>query len=183
MESLAPRARSWSTALVADTAALNAEIRPIRVLKVVGPAFIGYGTEQTLRLSLAQGARELTGDDDEGVAALRAACSAEEWDHGGTDHHVVPSFGCVSDQGNVLAMAGYKTWGGEIAHISVVCAPSRRGRGLASTVVACAARHAVSAGLVPQYRTLTSNVPSMAVARQVGFEAYGFSVSVRLALE
>jgi len=77
-------------------------------------------------------------------------------------------------------MAGYKVWGREIAHISIVCAPRHRGDGLASAAVACAAQHALSAGLVPQYRTLASNGPSMAVAGKIGFEAYGFSVSVRL---
>lgn len=180
MAQLAIRARTWSTALISDSAALAAEIGPLKVRRIVGPAFIGYGTAQTLNLSLAAGARELTRGDDEGVARLRAACSAEEWEHGGSDPHLVPSFGCTSDQGDVLALAGYKTWGREIAHISIVCAPQQRGRGLASAAVACAARHALAAGLLPQYRTLASNGPSMAVAKRLGFETYGLSVSVRL---
>jgi len=180
MASLAVRARSWTGALVADGAALEAEIRALKVEKIVGPANIGYGTAQTLDLSLAAGARALTRSDDEGVARLRTACGEEEWEHGGSDPHVVPTFGCVDDRGEVLALAGYKVWGGEIAHIAIVTAPEQRGRGLASAAVACAARHALAAGLLPQYRTLASNGPSMAVARKVGFEAYGFSVHVRM---
>jgi hypothetical protein len=46
--------------------------------------------------------------------------------------------------------------------------------------VAHAAEHALGAGLVPQYRTLQSNTPAMAVAKRLGFVEYGFSVYVRL---
>ena len=64
--------------------------------------------------------RSHTRADDEGVTWLHAACSDEEWEHGGSDHRSVPAFGCIGDQGEVLAMAGYKVWGREIAHISIV---------------------------------------------------------------
>ena len=43
-----------------------------------------------------------------------------------------------------------------------------------------AAQHALSAGLVPQYRTLKANAPSMKIAQRIGFSEYGFSVYVRL---
>lgn len=180
MDLLANRASGWSRSLVADASALAAEVRPLEVEKIVGPAFIGYGTAQTLDLSPATEGRELTPADDVAVARLRAVCGAEEWEHGGSDHHAVPTFGCMNDRGDVLALAGYKAWGEEIAHISIVSAPRQRGRGLGSAAVACAARHALDAGLVPQYRTLASNEPSMGVARRLGFERYGFSVFVRL---
>jgi len=180
LDALAIRARRWSNALVQDHAALSAEIQPLGIERIVGPAYIGYGTSTTLDLSLGAGARSLTRADDAGVARLRAACSHEEWEHGGSDPHAVPTFGCVDAGGEVLAMAGYKVWGDTIAHISIVSAPRGRGRGFASSAVACAARHAFSAGLVPQYRTLAHNGPSMGVARRLGFQPYGFSVAVRL---
>ena len=46
--------------------------------------------------------------------------------------------------------------------------------------VARAARHAVAAGHMPQYRTLRANLPSMRIAERLGFQAYGFSSYVRL---
>lgn len=180
LEALASRARTWSSALVADASALAAELRPLEVERIVGPAFIGYGTAETLDLTLAPGARALTSADDAAVAGLRAACGDEAWDHGGSDPRAVPTFGCFDDRGALLTLAGYKTWGGEIAHIAIVSAPDHRGRGYASTAVACAARHALDAGLLPQYRTLAANEPSMAVAPKLGFARYGFSVFVRL---
>lgn len=180
MDLLASRASGWSNSLVADPSALAAELRQLEVEKIVGPAFIGYGTAKSLKLPLAAEGREVTPADDAAVAKLRGACSEEEWDHGGSDHHAVPAFGYYSDRGDVLALAGYKTWGQEIAHLSIVSAPRHRSRGFASAAVACAAQHALAAGLVPQYRTLVANGPAMGIARRLGFEGYGFSVFVRL---
>lgn len=180
MEALAERARTWSSGLVADPAALAAQVRPLVAERIVGPAFIGYGTEETLDLSPAQGARRLTPRDRDAVDRLRASCGDEEWDHGGSDPDAVPVFGCFDDRGRVLALAGYKTWGDAIAHIAIVAAPDHRGRGLATQAVARAARHALDAGLLPQHRTLEANGPSMGIARRLGFERYGFSVFVRL---
>ena len=57
LEPLAGRARGWSRSLVQDPAALASEIRPLAVERIVGPAFIGYGTAKTLDLSSAHGAR------------------------------------------------------------------------------------------------------------------------------
>jgi len=180
MAALARRARRWSRSLVAEPAALAAELEGLDLERIVGPAFIGYGTDSTLKLDLAARGRALTSGDAGAVAELRAACSDEAWAHGGSDPRIVPTFGCFDEAGQLCALAGYKTWGGTIAHISIVSAPSRRGRGFASAAVACAARHALGAGLLPQYRTLMSNEPSMAVARKLGFASYGFSVFVRL---
>jgi RimJ/RimL family protein N-acetyltransferase len=71
--------------------------------------------------------------------------------------------------------------GERIAHLSIVTAPGQRGRSLATAAAACAAPHALAEGLVPPYRTLESNAATMGVARRLGFERYGCSVSVRLA--
>lgn len=180
LDTLEERACNWTRTLVADTSALSVELRPLPIERIVGPACIGYGTSKTLDLSIGLRAHRLTQADYPGVARLQAMCSGEAWEHGGSDPHAVPTFGCVNKHGDVLALAGYKVWGGAIAHISIVSAPREQGRGHATAAVACAAQHALSAGLVPQYRTLASNVPSMAVAKKLGFKPYGFSVFVRL---
>ena len=181
MDLLADRAHGWSRSLVADHSALAEAVRPLQVERIVGPAFIGYGTAHTLTLEHAVGARALTSADHAAVADLRAACSEEEWDHGGSDAAQVQTFGCFDEAGNLLTLAGYKIWGGTIAHISIVSARDARGRGLGTQAVAAAAGHALDAGLLPQYRTLAANTPSMAVAKKLGFEEYGFSVFVQLA--
>ncbi len=177
---LRDRAAQWTRALVEDPATLADQLRAVAVDRIVGPAFIGYGTEATLKIGQADGARDLTSDDAAAVEALRAACEDEAWDHGGSSHGDVPTFGAFDEGGALGALAGYKTWGGEIAHIAIVSAPHARGRGFGAAAVARAAQHALSAGLLPQYRTLMSNAPSMAIARRLGFQAYGVSVFVRL---
>jgi len=91
--------------------------------------------------------------------------------------------GSFDASGELVAIAGYKEWrGGEgaIAHIAIVTAGDCRHRGHGTAAVALAAEHALNQGLLPQYRTLKSNAPSMHLAENLGFEEYGFSVYVRL---
>jgi GNAT superfamily N-acetyltransferase len=133
-----------------------------------------------LDLAPAVRGRALVPGDAASVARLRDGCTTEEWDHGGSDPETAPAFGCFDAQGDLLALAGYKTWGEEIAHLSIFSARDHRGRGFGRAAVAWAARHALDAGLLPPYRTLVANGPSMGIATRLGFERYGFSVFVRL---
>ena len=81
--------------------------------------------------------------------------------------------------GELIALAGYETWGGTIAHISIVTHPSHRNQGAGRTAVAGVTQHALRAGLLPQYRTLQSNQPSIRIAEALGFSAYATSMAVR----
>jgi hypothetical protein len=181
MPILGSGARQWLKALVSNPAALAAELAPLTVEKIVGPAFIGYGYASTLKLESAGLARRLTTADSNAITGLRGECSLEEWEHGGSKHADAPTFGAFDAQGTLCALASYSVWPEQIAHISIVTAATRRGRGFATSAVACAARHALEAGLLPQYRTLAANVPSLGVAQRLGFVEYGFSIYVRLA--
>lgn len=181
MGTLGEQAATWSRAVVADETALVAQLAPLEVRKIVGPAFIGYGTAPQLELASASAARELTADDATAIAALRARCSEEEWEHGGSDIRHVPCFGTHDETGELCALAGYEVWDAKLAHISIVTAPERRHRGYATAAVASAAAHALAHDLYPQYRTLAANQASMAIARRLGFLQYGFSVYVKFA--
>lgn len=178
---LGAAARRWTRDGVADGAALARAIAPFEAVKVVGPAFIGYGTRDTLDLSDAGLARELSGSsaDERAVQALRAECTEEEWQHGGCGAHRAAAFAASAEDGRLGSLASYAVWG-RLAHISVITGRAQRGRGSGRAVVALAAQHALDAGLIPQYRTLHSNAPSMALGRRLGFREYGFSMYVRL---
>jgi RimJ/RimL family protein N-acetyltransferase len=89
------------------------------------------------------------------------------------------AFAAPANDGPIGSLASYAVWD-RLAHISVITGGSQRGRGSGRAVVALAARHALDAGLVPQYRTLHSNAPSMALGRRLGFREYGLSIYVRL---
>jgi RimJ/RimL family protein N-acetyltransferase len=174
-------AQSWSPSDVADTAGLERQLAPVSprpIEKIIGPAFIGYGTLDSLDLRNAQRAQRFS--SREAIGRLQAACQPDEWDHGGSEPHSERTFGVVDHANELLALSGYEIWDGSIAHISIVTHPGQRGRSFGRAAVALAAQHALGAGLVPQYRTLRQNAPSMSIAKRLGFIEYGFSVYVLL---
>jgi RimJ/RimL family protein N-acetyltransferase len=176
---LGEAARGWTCSLVADSAALVNAIVPFESIKVVGPAFIGYWTAGTSGLVWAKQARPLSASDVPEVDALRAECTEEEWQHGGCGSSGALSFGVFDGEQRLCSLASYVVWD-RLAHISIVTRPAARGHGFARAAVSLAAEHAIKAGLVPQYRTLASNVRSLQLARRLGFQEYGLSVYVRL---
>jgi GNAT superfamily N-acetyltransferase len=143
---------------------------------VIGPAYVGYA--EVVRVP-SHPARSLTVDDASKAEALRAACSQTEWEHGGSDVNAQPSSGVFVGT-ELVALAGYEVWGGVIAHISIITHPAFRSRGFGRSAVAHLADVALAAGLVPQYRTLESNRPSIRIAETLGFVHYASSVAVRL---
>jgi GNAT superfamily N-acetyltransferase len=179
LHALRRTAEAWSRSLVADSAALVDAIAPFQSVKVVGPAVIAYGTRDTLDLSSAQRARPLSASDAAAVDAFRADCTDEEWEHGGGRASDAGRFGAFDEDGRLGSLTSYVVWD-RLAHVSVITRRACRGHGFGRAAVARAATHAIEAGLVPQYRTLVSNVPSMQLARRLGFREYGFSVYVRL---
>ena len=179
---VAAEALTWSASDVADAAKLRQRLAPIcprPVGKIVGPAFIGYGDAECLDLDDARRARPCS--SPEAIAKLRAACDAEAWDHGGSKPNHESTFGVFDDANELVALSGYEIWNDALAHIAIVTHPRHQGRGAGRAAVALAAKHALAAGLVPQYRTLRDNEASMSIAKRLGFVEYGFSVYVRLA--
>ncbi len=143
---------------------------------VIGPAYIGYSE---VVCPPVQPVHSLTGRDVLAAGALRAVCAEAEWEHGGSLVGEHTSSG-VFISSELVALAGYEVWRGTIAHISVITHPAFRGRGFGRSAVAHVARVALTAGLVPQYRTLQSNRASIRIAESLGFFHYATSVAVRL---
>lgn len=142
--------------------------------RVIGPAFIGYCLQEPGEVKAA---RTLVAEDAPLLDELENACDETEWEHGGGPI-TNPSSGVIVE-GKLVALAGYETWGGTIAHISVITRADQRGRGFGRSAVAHLTRRALAEGLVPQYRTLEGNVASVRVAEELGFERYATSVAVR----
>ncbi|MCW1914251.1 GNAT family N-acetyltransferase [Luteolibacter sp. GHJ8] len=144
--------------------------------RVIGPAFIGYA--DSVR-DAGGDVRAMDGLDRGMIDELRGACSEMEWEHGGSDLGDSPCSGSF-EAGELAALAGYEVWDDSIAHICVVTHPDFRARGHAKRAASHLAARAIAAGLVPQYRTLVANVPSMKAAEALGFQPYARSVAVRL---
>lgn len=142
---------------------------------VIGPAYIGYAAAVN---PPKHPARSLMPGDASALRALQSACDPTEWEHGGSASDG-PASG-VFDKDELVAVASYEVWGGSIAHISIITHPDFRGQGLGRSAVAHLAQRAIRSGLLPQYRTLESNVSSIRVAKALGFQQYATSMAVRL---
>lgn len=85
----------------------------------------------------------------------------------------------VLDGDRVVAAAGYLTWPGKVAHLSVLTDTACRGRGLAKLAGAAATADALARGLLPQWR---ARVPaSIRAAASLGFVSCGSQLCIRLA--
>jgi hypothetical protein len=109
-----------------------------------------------------------------GVAALVASVSADDAGESGLGEITSPAF-VLSQDGEVVAAAGYRRWPTGVAHLSVLTAPSHRGRGMAHAVAGHAVADALSHGLFPQWRARPP--ASRRVARALGFHELGAQLS------
>ncbi len=174
-------AQAWTVSDVLDVIALRAKLAsvcPRPITKLIGPAWLAYGSSESLDLSNAPLALPIS--SPEAIERLRSACDPAEWEHGGSEPSAAQNFGVVDSKGELLALAGYEIWNDSLAHISVITHPQHRGRGFGRAAVAHAAAHALSTGLLPQYRALAQNAASRSIAKRLGFVDYGFSVYFRL---
>jgi GNAT superfamily N-acetyltransferase len=141
-----------------------------RVTRVVGPTWYGYATAHALTGSYAGvGVRELTSGDLDALAELHEQTPREEVNESGTDE--LPAFG-IFDDSRLIAVACLKSWH-QMPTIAVLTHPDYRGRGLATHVVAAAARAGLQHRSEVQYRAFHANAASIAVARSGGFRHYG----------
>jgi len=160
--------------------ALVAAIFGERVAESIGPAFIGYSDVKHFKSVSSGATRRLTPQDEKTVDMLRAACAVKEWEHGGSEFRPSAMVGAFSGQ-ELAALASYELWGEQIAHIAVVTHPAFRGQGFATIAVSTLTEMVLERTLLPQYRTLETNVASIALARRIGFAEYATSLAIRFA--
>ena len=147
--------------------------------RMVGPAWVGYASAETLRhVAAAVETRLLTPADAPHVERLGRAATADEWDNIASLPRAGVMVGAFAE-GELAAVAGYEVWGESIAHVAVLTHPAHRGRSLGRAVVGATAAVALERGLVPQYRSLMANRASLAVAAALGFEGYATSLALR----
>jgi GNAT superfamily N-acetyltransferase len=175
--------RADITHLQAGTVRMPALVEAIfgeRVAESIGPAFIGYSDIKHFKSVSSGATRRLTTQDEKAVDRLCAACAVKEWEHGGSEFRPSAMAGAFSGQ-ELAALASYELWGGQIAHIAVVTHPAFRGQGFATTAVSALTEMVLERTLLPQYRTLEANAPSITLARRLGFAEYATSLAIRLA--
>ena len=136
--------------------------------RVLGPAWYGYATAGTLTTARSPAVRALGEQDLPRLAGLHEQTPPAERDESGTTG--LPAFGYL-DGPDLLAIACLGTWQA-MPTVGVLTHPLARGRGLASLVVAAAAREGLSRSTVAQYRAWQRNRASIAVATRCGFTYY-----------
>ena len=152
---------------------------------VIGPAFLGYRKTAPELPSAALEARPLAAEEHAALRRLRDAVGDEAWRHAGLRMDrsgAGPIFGAFAD-GQLLAAASFEVLLGSVASLAVATHPAARARGAGRRAVAAAAGAAAERGLLLQYQTLESNLPSLRLAASLGFGAYGRSLALRLAGE
>ncbi|MFF3945397.1 GNAT family N-acetyltransferase [Streptomyces sp. NPDC001902] len=147
------------------------------VAEILGPATLAYVSDVEFRPAPTDRAVVRLPAEHPDLLALLGAVGHEDAGESGLDEISSPAF-VVLDGGEVVAAAGYRLWPGSTAHVSVLTAPQRRGRGLAKTVASAAVAHALDAGLLPQWRARPE--PSRRVAGALGFREVGAQLSFRL---
>ena len=143
---------------------------------VVGAARLAYTDAAAFR-PVATGEVVGVGDDDAGLAALRAASDPDEWSDASPDEPCENRGGIV-DNGSLVAVATLRVWNDTLGHVGVFSAARARRRGLASKVGSAVVTHALTLGLVPQWRSRLGNDASARVADQLGFVDLGRQMTV-----
>jgi GNAT superfamily N-acetyltransferase len=146
---------------------LAAALAP-RAGRVLGLAWYGYATAQTLGPAPSHAVRPLRERDLPLLASLHEQTPAAEREESGTTG--LPAFGYLDD-GELQAVACLGMWYGMPAN-GVLTHPRARGRGVAGMVVTAAAREGLSRRAVVQYRAWRRNTASVAVAMRCGLTHY-----------
>jgi GNAT superfamily N-acetyltransferase len=150
----------------------------VRVVEARGPASLAYVDSATF-VPPAQGQRIEPVDGGSARAGrFIASVPTADAEEAGIESCPSPWF-CVADGDDLVAAAGYRVWLDELAHLSVLVAPEARGRGRGRAVAGAATEHALSKGLIGQWRAVPA--ASRAVAAALGYEPRGRQVSIRLA--
>lgn len=146
---------------------------------IIGPAWIGYCAETQL-INLCS--RELNIDyieDRNSLKRFREGCDAADWKNSSIDEDSVVIFAqFIEDQ--IVAVASYKIWGDNIAHVGIITHPLYRRKGYAKNVLMALTNYGLERSMIMQYRTLTSNIAAIKVAEACGFHFFASHISVRL---
>lgn len=148
--------------------------------RIVGPAWQGYLRADDFKPAEQPNVRQLTAADDPALRRLEAACGEQEWADSGIGGAEQVVIGVYS--GDILVAAGMgESRAASLLHIGIITHPDYRGQGHGRAVVSAISAYGLAVGLVPRYQTLAANIPSVAIARALGFTHYATTLAVRLA--
>lgn len=144
----------------------------------LGPARLYYGASTCASPSTTTvGPLDV---DDARVRAVLADATDDERDESAVEDTMSGVFVALTADGAPGAVAAWRVWPHEVAHVSVLCARTHRGTGVGFAAAHRAVTAAVAAGLLPQWRVREDNLPSIALAKRLGLRHLGDQLSIRL---
>lgn len=150
------------------------------VERIVGPAWQGCADRSNVHPLVTRGTRLLRPADAAALQRLEMACDRTEWEHSTIIWGEWPVFGCFV--GSELVAAGtLHPWGEGVLSVGIITHPAHRGQAYARAVVSAMTAYGLARGAILRYQTLQANVPAVAVAQALGYQAYGQTLAVRLA--
>lgn len=149
--------------------------------RIIGPAWLGYADGLDFRPVLSTRTRALSPEDLPALQRLAAACGPE-WEDSGITFESPLVFGRFV-QGELVAAGTVERTSQEILNVGIVTHPEHRAQGYGKEVVTALTSYGLERGGIMQYRTLESNVPSLRIARALGYQPYGRTIAVRLKQE
>lgn len=144
--------------------------------KALGPATLAYCDAARFRPADSSTVEMIPADHTD-LRTLLTRVPADDVDESGIADITSPAF-ALRTGADVIAAAGYRTWPGNAAHLSVLTTPAQRGQGFARTVATAAVANALQSELLPQWRARPE--ASRRVARTLGFQELGSQLSIRI---
>jgi GNAT superfamily N-acetyltransferase len=144
---------------------------------VLGPYWHGFVDAAHFRA--LEGAGERVERDDPGLANLRRACDEQEWSEAGFGQPGELVYGLRL--GGLMVAAGTMVdYRGMPADVGVITHPRFRSRGLARRLASRMTEEQLPAVGVVRYTAHETNLPSLAVARSLGFIGRGENLAIHL---
>jgi GNAT superfamily N-acetyltransferase len=145
--------------------------------RLLGPAWYGYASQETLTGAADLAVRPLAEADLPALARLHEQTPPSEVEESGTTG--LPAFGYLRD-GVLLAVACLGIWQ-HMPTIGVLTHPQARGQGLGTLVVTAAAAAGLRHRAIVQYRAWHANTASVSLATRAGFTHYCDALAIDLA--
>jgi len=152
--------------------------------RVAGPSVHCYADEQSFGGRSDPAAVSVDGDNPALLDFIHAN-SLDDWAESGFPRDPTAAdpnatrFWVLRHDDEVVAAGNMTEWRGLPADVGVLTEPGSRGQGFAGRLVGAMVSSALPAAVVVRYRALATNAPSLAVARRLGFEAYGQNYRAR----
>jgi hypothetical protein len=155
-----------------------ARIAELDESQIDGPSWHGFVDTRLFSPHLSGAGRRLHRDDPL-LSGLREASGDADWAEGGFFEDEGFVYG-IEESGRLLAAGNLTPFRGVPADVGLLTHPAARDRGLAKQMAVSMISDALPHVGIIRYRARLSNLPSLAIAKSLGFRERGCNLVARL---